>query len=175
MIDRIDVTAGDVGWRQAAPLLKAIWPPEVVATLPWRDVVWASPDQRVLAFNAAGEIIGHVAIVVREATLDGRAVKIGGLGGVATRNDSRRRGVARAAMSTAVQQIQNVHEVDFGLLFCEPRHAALYEKLGWRSFQGDVFVQQAQGRVRFEVTGPYVFDLKMMPRSGLLDLCGLPW
>jgi glycine/D-amino acid oxidase-like deaminating enzyme len=86
MIDRIDVTSGDVGWRQAASLLKAVWAPEVVAALPWRDVVWAAPDQRVLAFNAAGEIIGHVAIIVREATLDGRAVKIGGLGGVATRN-----------------------------------------------------------------------------------------
>ena len=78
-------------------------------------------------------------------------------------------------MSTAVQQIQHVHDVDFGLLFCEPRHVALYEKLGWHSFQGDVFVQQAQERVRFEVTGPYVFDFKMAPRFGLLDLCGLPW
>jgi aminoglycoside 2'-N-acetyltransferase I len=175
MIDRIDVTSGDVGWRQAAPLLQAVWAPEVVATLPWRDVAWAAHDQRVLAFNAAGEIIGHVAIIMREATLDGRAVKIGGLGGVATRNDSRRRGVARATMSTAVQQIQCVHDVDFCLLFCEPRHAALYEKLGWHSFQGDVFVQQAQGRVRFEVTGPYVIDFKMAPRFGVLDLCGLPW
>ena len=33
-----------------------------------------------------------------------------------------------------------MHKADFGLLFCEPRHAALYVGLGWRAFEGDVFV-----------------------------------
>ncbi len=51
MIDRIEIKAGDVGWQEAAPLLKAVWPPEIVATRPWRDVVWARPDQRVLEYN----------------------------------------------------------------------------------------------------------------------------
>jgi aminoglycoside 2'-N-acetyltransferase I len=92
VIDRIDIKAGDVGWQDAAPLLKAVWPPEVVATLPWRDVVWAPPDKRVLVFDHANAIIGHVAIVIRNATWDDQAVTVGGIGGVATRDDCRRRG-----------------------------------------------------------------------------------
>jgi predicted N-acetyltransferase YhbS len=175
MIERIEIHPGDAAWTQAAPLLTSVWPPEVVETLPWRNVTWASPDQRVLVLDGDGAIVGHVAIVVRNATWDGRAIKVGGLGGVATREDWRRRGVARRAMATALQEIKQAHKADFGLLFCEPRHAPLYEKLGWRSFAGDVFVMQPQGRARFGVTDPYVFDLALAPRSGVLDLCGLPW
>ena len=102
-------------------------------------------------------------------------VKVGGLGGVATRADSRLRGVARMAIANALREIAEAHKADFGLLFCEPRHAQLYKKLGWRSFAGDVFVIQPRGHVRFDVTDPYVFDLKLAPHSGVLDLCGLPW
>jgi aminoglycoside 2'-N-acetyltransferase I len=175
MIGHIEIKEGRAGWHQAAPLLRAVWPPDVIATLPWRDVVWAEPDWRVLVFDLADEIVGHVAMVIRDGTWDRQAIKIGGVGGVATREDSRRRGVARAALSRAVQDMQNVHQADFALLFCEPRHGPIYEKLGWHPFKGDVFVTEPRGRVRFDVTEPHVFDLQIAPRSGLLDLCGLPW
>jgi hypothetical protein len=174
-VDHIEIKASDVGWPQAAPLLKAVWPSEVVAKLPWRDVVWANPDQRLLAFNRENEIICHLAIVLRDATWDGRAVKIGGIGGVATREDSRGQGVASTAMRRARHELQETYKADFGLLFCEPRHASLYVTLGWHPFKGDVFVIQPQGRVRFGATDPYVFDLRIAPRAGVLDLCGLPW
>ena len=175
MIDHIEITAGNVGWPQAAPLLEAVWPPELVAKLPWRDVVWANPDQRLFVFNGDNEITCHLAIVFRDATWDGRAVKVGGIGGVATREDCRRQGVASTAMRRAMREIGETYKADFGLLFCEPRHAPLYGALGWRPFKGDVFVIQPQGRVRFDVTDPFVFDLKIAPRVGVLDLCGLPW
>ncbi len=175
MIGHIEIKEARAGWQQAAALLTAVWPPEVVATLPWRDVVWAKPDWRVLVFNLAQEIVGHTAMVIRDGIWNGQAVKIGGVGGVATREDSRQRGVARAAISRALREMQNVHRADFALLFCEPRHGPIYEKLGWYPFKGDVFVVEARGRVGFDVTDPYVFDLKIAPRSGVLDLCGLPW
>jgi aminoglycoside 2'-N-acetyltransferase I len=174
-IGHIEIKAGRAGWHQAAPLLRAVWPADVIATLPWRDVVWAEPDWRVLVFNLADEIVGHAAMVIRDGIWDGRAVKIGGVGGVATREDSRQQGVARAAISKALQDMQNVHRADFALLFCEPRHGPIYEKLGWHPFKGDVFVTEPRGYVRFDVTEPHVFDLEIAPRSGLLDLCGLPW
>jgi hypothetical protein len=34
---------------------------------------------------------------------------------------------------------------------------------------------QPSGRVRFDVTDSYVFALVLTPRTGVLDLCGLPW
>src|SRR5262245_5024903 len=94
----------DPGWPHAALLLTAVWPAEVVATLPWRDVVWAKPDRRLLGFNRHDEIVGHAGIVLRHATWDDRAVNIGGVGGVATRDDSRRRGVASALVRRALKE-----------------------------------------------------------------------
>jgi aminoglycoside 2'-N-acetyltransferase I len=169
MIENIEIKAGNIAGQQHASLLTTAFPPGA-----WRDVVWATPDQRLLAFNRDKEVICHVGIVLRDATWNGRAVKIGGLSGVTTREDSRRRGVASAVMRRAIQQIQETFKVDFGLLFCEPRNASFYTGLGWQSFKGDVLVMQPRGQIRFDVD-PYVFALKIAPGTGVLDLCGPPW
>ena len=176
MSNRIEIVNGDEGLRLASRLLEAVWPPEIVATLPWKDVVWARADSRVLNMNAHNDVVGHAGIYLRNATLDALPVKIGGVGGVATRLDCRRQGIASEMMGETVREMRDAHLVDFGLLFCEPRHAPLYERLGWRFFEGEVFVEQPrQGRVRFSVIDAFVFDLKIAPRAGILDLCGLPW
>jgi AcrR family transcriptional regulator len=48
--------------------------------------------------------------------------------------------------------------------------------VGCYFFEGGVFVEQPrQGRVRFTVTDPYVYDFKIAPPVGTLDSCGLPW
>jgi GNAT superfamily N-acetyltransferase len=175
MIGRIEIATGDTGWQPAEPLLMAVWPPEVVAALPWKDVVWAHADWRVLVFDQADDIVGHVGIFLRDAMWDARKVKLGGVGSVATREDCRKQGVASAAMRRAAQEMRDTHDRDFALLFCEQRVAPVYEKLGWRKFAGDVFVMQPQGRIRFDVAEPYVLDLNLAPRDGIIDLCGLPW
>jgi len=176
MSNRIKIMDADQGWRLASSLLNAVWPPDVVAKLPWNDVVWARADSRALNVNDHNEVIAHAGIFLRDAMLDSRPVKIGGIGGVATRLDCRRQGVASEVVRQVVTEIRDTHDVDFGLLFCEPRHAPLYRRLGWRAFEGEVFVEQPQkGRVRFTITDPFVFDLKIAPRQGLLELCGLPW
>jgi aminoglycoside 2'-N-acetyltransferase I len=174
--NRIEIVNGDAGWRLASRLLEVVWPPEVVAGLPWKDVVWARADRRVLKLNCRDDVIGHAGIYLRDAEFDARPVKIGGVGGVATRLDFRGQGIASEVMREAVREMRDEHGVDFGLLFCEPRYAPLYKRLGWRFFGGEVFVEQPrQGRVRFRVTDPFVFDFKIAPRMGILDLCGLPW
>lgn len=176
MSNRISIMDADHGWRLASNLLNAVWPADVVASLPWKDVVWARADRRVLSVNGHNEVVAHAGIYLRDAMLDSRPVKIGGIGGVATRLDCRRQGVASEMMHQVVREIRDTHGVDFGLLFCEPRHAPLYRQLGWRLFEGEVLVEQPQkGRVRFGITDPFVFDLKIAPRQGTLDLCGLPW
>jgi len=173
---RIEIVDGDQGWALASRLLEAVWPPEVVETLPWKDVVWAHADSRVLYIDAQNDVIGHAGIFLRDATLDARPVKIGGVGGVATHLGYRRQGIGSEVMREAVREMRDTHEVDFGLLFCEPRHAPLYRRLGWRSFGGDVLVEQpGQGRIRFSITQPFVFDLKIVPVARMLDLRGLPW
>ena len=44
----IDVLNGNESWPMAQPLFNAVWPPEVVAKLPWAGIVFAHADLRVL-------------------------------------------------------------------------------------------------------------------------------
>ena len=78
-------------------------------------------------------------------------------------------------MRRAIQEIRDTYKADFGLLFCQPSNASLYRGLGWHPFKGDVLIMQPRGHVRFDAGDSYVFDLKITPRTGVLDLCGLPW
>jgi hypothetical protein len=79
-VSRIVTVDGDEGWPLASRLLEAVWPPDVVATLPWKDVVWAHADRRVLYIDNEDDVIGHAGMFLRDATLDTLPVKIGGVG-----------------------------------------------------------------------------------------------
>lgn len=171
----IEILSGDAAWPAAQPLLAVVWPPDIVKTLPWGNVVWARADLRVLIATEAGDTVCHVGIFRRAAIWNGRKVRIGGLGGVATRDDHRRRGYASVAIDAAVQTLRDERTIDFGLLFCEPHNVAFYKARGWHAFEGEVFAEQPGGRIRFEATAPFVFDLRLKPRRGTIDLCGLPW
>jgi len=172
---RIEIRPGDAAWRQAQPLFAAVWPPEVLATLSWGRVVFTHAQQRVLVGNDAGELVCHVGTHLRPAKWANSPVRIGGIGGVITRQDSRNKGYASAAMRVAVAHMKEEDDADFGLLFCEPHNFAFYHGLGWRRFAGPVFAEQPGGRVRFDVMAAFVFDLRLSPHDGALDLCGLPW
>ena len=103
---RIDVEPGDAGWKRAEPLLREVWSPEVVATFPWRHVVWAHADKRILVADEQGIVVCHVGFFLREATWDARPVRIAGIGGVATRADCRGRGLAASAMQRAAEEMK---------------------------------------------------------------------
>ena len=53
----IEVLNGDASWPQAKPLYDAVWPPHVVATLPWADIIFAHADLRVLVLDDAGQAL----------------------------------------------------------------------------------------------------------------------
>ena len=172
---RLETRPGDVAWTDARPLFAAVWPPEVLATLPWGHVVFARAQQRVLAWNDAGELVGHVGLHRRDGRWDGQPVTIAGIGGVITRQDSRRQGIAGMAIREALAAAEAAGRPDFALLFCEPHNFAFYEGLGWRRFAGAIFAEHSGSRTRFEVMAPYVLDMARAPRGGEIDLCGLPW
>jgi hypothetical protein len=85
------------------------------------------------------------------------------------------RGYASIALNAAIQTLKDEGATDFGLLFCEPRNAPFYTGRGWKPFEGEIYADQPEGRVRFETIAPYVYHLKRMPPRGIIDLCGLPW
>lgn len=170
----IDIATGDAAWPAVKPLLSAVWPPEVVKAQPWGQIVFAHPDLRVM-IELDGDVVCHVGICRRTGIWNGRKVSIGGLGGVATREDCRGRGYATLAINAAIHTLTEERAIDFGMLFCEPQNNAFYEKLGWQTFNGPVYAEQPGGHGQFTAMAPYVFKIKRLLREGSIDLCGLPW
>jgi GNAT superfamily N-acetyltransferase len=175
----IDVLNGDASWKKVEPLMDAVWPRHVVEGLLWGHIEWAHADLRVLIDapedSPKAGLACHVGIFFRTVTWDGRKVDIGGIGGVATRQDCRGRGYATLALNAAVQTMRDHEAVRFGLLFCEPHNEAYYQARGWHPFKGEIYAEQPQGRVRFDAMAPFVFDFTRKPHDGVIDLCGLPW
>jgi len=171
---RIELHDGDAAWPIVEPLDKAVYTPEVMAHVPWRDVVWAHADKRVLLWDDRDALVCHVGVFLREGLAGSLRKKIGGIGGVMTHGDARKRGYASAAMREAQRFMRDDAGCDFGLLFCEPHNVPLYRSLGWRAHDGDVLVEQPGGTKPFFV-GPMVLDLRYAPAAGTIDLCGLPW
>jgi GNAT superfamily N-acetyltransferase len=173
----IEVLNGDDSWELAHPLYKAIWPPEVVAQLPWAGITFAHADLRVLVQDETGDVVCHVGLYRRMISWNGRKMNVGGIGAVLTREDVRNRGYATIALNAAIQTFKHEDSVNFVTLFCEPYRAPFYMARGFKPFDGDVYAEQpGQGRVRFDAIAPYVHDLKRTaPTLGTIDLCGLPW
>jgi|SRR5712671_3653196 len=69
-----------------------------------RDIVWAAVEWSVLVWSD-GQLVSHVGIVTRDVKVNGLAVHIGGIGGVMTHPDSRRRGFANAEMQKATRHL----------------------------------------------------------------------
>ena len=102
-------------------------------------------------------------------------LRIGGIGGVCTRDGCRREGYGRAGMASAASYMRNQLAADFGLLFCNRPNYRFYEHCGWTRFIGDVFAEQPTGRIAFNISAPYILGFAMLPAGGVLDLRGLPW
>lgn len=170
----IDILNGDASWPAAKALLDLVWPPESMAQLSWGHIQMAHASLRVLVEDESG-LICHVGLHFRDVYWKGRKTQVGGISGVATRPDSRRRGYASVALNAAIQTLRDREAIDFALLFCEPHNFAFYEARGWHRFDGKIYAEQPGGKILFEAMTPYVFDFKNGPRDGAIDLCGLPW
>jgi aminoglycoside 2'-N-acetyltransferase I len=169
----IEVLDGEDGWPLAEPLDGECYPPDVMADIVWRDVVWAHAYIRILVRDA-DRTLCHVGLYSRDGK-DGEATRyVGGVGGVMTAPSARGRGHASGAMRLAAEMMKHQGR-DFGLLFCEPHNVAFYELLGWAIFDGDVFCEQPSGRIKFDMMPVMVLPLRCSPRSRVIDLCGLPW
>jgi len=170
----IDVLNGAASWKTVEPLHKAIWPQQAT-NKPWAHIQWAHADLRVLIDGPEGGLACHVGIYFRTIIWNGHQVHVGGIGGVMTREDCRRRGYASLALDAAIKTIKANEAARFALLVCEDHNVAFYRARGWHAFDGEVYCEQPTGRIKFDVMAPFVFDIKPAPRKGMIDLNGLPW
>ncbi len=140
------------------------------------NLVWSNSDWYVLV-KLDGQMASHVGIVERTGTVNGLPVKLGGIGGVATRLDLRRHGYAGAALRTAAEFMRDELKVEFGLLVCSDQRMPYYGKLGWQLVEGPLMFDQPKGKSTFDART----KIMVLPCNkhdwppGVIDLCGPPW
>jgi GNAT superfamily N-acetyltransferase len=152
----------------------------------WRRTLFPQrPDEPVLAWepHALGGVVvycdEHVAsflkIVGRTIRADGVQVRAGGVSGVMTIPDYRRRGLAGLALAEARRVIFETVGAEVGLLLCLQRLLSFYERYGWAPFEGEVVFDQPGGKRTWHNR------CMVLVREGArwdpkrIDLCGLPW
>jgi ribosomal protein S18 acetylase RimI-like enzyme len=156
-------------------LRAAVYPPKVLATSPARFFTWATVQWSVFLWDS-DELVARVGLVVRDVLDNGVTKRIGGIGGVATHPARQGQGLASIAMREAEKHFREELNVLYALLFCRPHLVEFYKRLDWKPFQGQVFVEQPQGKVEFSANGAMVLDVReQAPTQGVLDLNGLPW
>ena len=166
---------GDASRPLISSLRDAVYPPEVLATIVWRNVTSDRAQRRILVKDD-GAVVATAGVIWRAGYLDDAPVRLGGIGGVMTKPESQGLGFGRAAVEAACRRLVRDRSPAFGVLFCEEKNVGFYEKLGWRRFGGAVFVQQPMGRMAYEIMPTMVAPLgTSAPQHGRLDLAGLPW
>ena len=153
------------------------------------EYAWAIADWHVLAWEG-NLLVGHVDITERTALVGGTEMRLGGIGGVVTLKEWRKRGIASAAMQKAAEFLRDELAAPFGLLVCDPAMAPFYQKLSWQVVAGPlIFDQQTAFQpgldqvISGEPTHKVTLEgaILVLPcrehnwPAGLIDLCGLPW
>ena len=173
-LDRLaDLTEAD---REALRELSlAVYPPREVTDWPGRRIEWAPADWCVRIYEDRA-LICYVGITLRDASQDGRPVRVGGIGGVKTHPTARRRGLAARGMRRANQFFREDAAVDFGVLVCDARLLDYYQRLGWREFTGRLMVRQHGALAEFTFNRVMTCGVHApAPTTGTLDLLGPPW
>jgi len=121
------------------------------------------------------ELVGHAGVVKRVIAVGGQTLEVGGMTGVVTEPDHRKRGVARTLIAGGVAFLREEHQVSLALLTCSRKVGPLYERLGWRVVQAPTVYAQPDGpRTSSGLTMVMESDGLSWP-DGPIDLRGLPW
>lgn len=156
-------------------LKDAVYPPEQEGEWEGASREWALPQWGVFVRGDAGELVSYTGVVQRDGSVDGLAVTIGGVGGIATHPEHRGRGYAALGMGRALDYLAG-RNTDFALLVCRDELVAYYSRMGWLVFEGDLVVTQFGEPETFTFNRVMVGDLvSRAPRSGTIDLNGPPW
>jgi aminoglycoside 2'-N-acetyltransferase I len=135
---------------------------------------WADPDYYLL-LSLDGALAGRLGVLDRTVSVGGEAVRVGGIGGVATKPQFRHRGVASAMLARAAEFMRNDLKLEFGFLLCRHEVSQVYAKLGW------IIVPGPTTFTRAGITATYPNDTMILPLAGKqwpagpIDMLGPPW
>src|ERR1700691_2372850 len=135
---------------------------------------WRSADYYVL-LDRDGQLAGRLGVLDSKVSVGNQIIRVGGIGGVATKPEFRLRGVASAMLARAAEFMKSDLRVEFGLLLCRHEVSPVYAKMGW------VIVPGPTTFTRAGVAATYPNDTMILPLgrrawpSGPIDMLGLPW
>ncbi len=135
---------------------------------------WAAPDHYVL-LHRQGRLAGRLGVFDAKVSVGGEIIRVGGIGGVATKPEFRHQGVASTMLSRAAEFMRKEFRVEFGFLLCRHEVSPVYAKMGWIRVPGPTTFTRAG------VVSTYPNDTMILPLagkawpSGPIDMLGLPW
>src|SRR5581483_9271066 len=143
--------------RQAInELSDAVYPPGSIPDWgSWAE--WAPQTVRAMLWEDK-QMVCHVGTLIRDALIDGHAVRIGGIGGVMTASRSRKRGFASTALKAMRAYLVGDEKVSFSLMFCAEDLHGFYGKLGWRLFADRPLVRHHKLPMEFTLNRAMVQD-----------------
>jgi len=120
-------------------------------------------------------LVSHVGVLTHTVSIDGRDVRVGGVGGVVTLPGWQRHGYARLLMERAADWFAAGRGLEAALLFCLPRMIDYYQRLGWRLVEAPVEIEQPGRRVRAPLP-VMLLPIGAAPAvTAGIDLRSLPW
>ncbi len=146
-----------------------------------RQSYWgALPDWRVLLEGDAGHLVGHAGFGLRDIDVEGKLLRIAGVGAVCTAPSVQRTGRGRHLFTALRHFLHQQGNVDFAFLECREAIVPFYEAVGFTRFDQVVWCLDPDSAAWDESIGPKLVmpvgrDLDAWPRGGRIDLRGMPW
>ncbi|MGW7575608.1 GNAT family N-acetyltransferase [Streptomyces sp. NPDC054765] len=104
------------------------------------------PKQEHFGIRLDGRLVAHTGLLPVPLSAGPVATPAVGFGGVVVAPDLRGHGLARLVVTSALEHARTMGP-EYGLLFCRPHLVPLYQRLGWRTLDEDVHVEQPEGPV----------------------------
>jgi aminoglycoside 2'-N-acetyltransferase I len=136
--------------------------------------VYSDADWFVMGF-LKGLLVSQVGVLKRAITVENELVVVGGISGVVTRSEYRRRGYATCLMRSAQTFMREELPTDFGLLICNTRLESFYKNLGWKAVPGPTTYAQPGGSQTCKGLTMVLECGRAEWPGGSIDLCGYPW
>lgn len=93
---------------------------------------WHGSAPSLSAVVVDGErVIAHLGVVERRITVGGATAGVAGIQNAAVLPEHRGQGLCRRMLALAMDEALR-RGLDYGLLFCDPKTAAVYARCGWR-------------------------------------------
>jgi len=136
-------------------------------------IEWSPTDWIVMGL-LDGVIVSQIFLLTREVDVAGQKILVGGLGGVATHPEYRRRGCAGLLLQASERFFRSL-SLPFGILVCAEEKKDYYAGFGWVEIANKTIFQN-RGKDQVMEGVMMVLPLTDQPwPQGVLNLNGKPW